>query len=107
MFTHRRTHTYTRTNTHTHAQIHNYIHTHTYMQTRMLFNKADNSAISVTMDVFGFDNMSYEVKGQNEECGVAQLSKEPAIFKDIHFGLCFIGIMILISKVKVDLTGQV
>ena len=52
--------------------------------------------------VVGFDNMSYEVKGQNEECGVAELSKEPAIFKDIHFGLCFVGV----QSFNFDLKGQ-
>ena len=44
-----------------------------------------------------------------KSCGVAFLSKEPDIFKDINFGLRFTGVqsLILISKVKVDLRGQV
>ena len=37
------------------------------------------------MDVFGFDNMSYEVR-------VAHLSKDTDILKDIHFGLRFLGV---------------
>ena len=44
-----------------------------------------------------------------KSCGVAHLRKEPDIFKAIHFGLHFSGVqsLIFISKVKVDLRGQV
>ena len=55
------------------------------------------------MDVLGFDDMSYEVKIKS--CGVAHLSKEPDIFNCIHFGLRLweFKVLILISRVKVDL----
>ena len=54
------------------------------------------------MDVLGFDNMSSQVKGQNQELRSCAFEQEPDISKDIHFGLRFKGV----QSFDFDLKGQ-
>ena len=61
------------------------------------------------MDVLGFDDIRYEVKGQNQEMRSCAFAKNRTFLK-ISVLVCALQelkVLIFVNKVKVDLRGQV